>query len=335
MHSRILLAELEATVAAGLPCVCCTVVATRGSTPQKAGATMLVYATGTQSGTLGGGCVEAEVRRRALESLAAGDGKAAFHTFTLDDDYGWDDGLICGGRMTILADPLDTTAGLYFTKLRELVDIGAGFTEVIELANGAKYLFDSDGKPIASQHKTDHWPKFSKCTKPKVVDGLAILPTLPQIQLLIVGGGHIGQAVAKLAADLEFDVWVVDDRDSLVSEERFPRASRRIVGDIGHTLKALVPEITPRMYCLIVTRGHNHDEEALYHLAPTAAGYVGMIGSKRKVKLIFDDLRVKGISDEALARVRAPVGLEIGSQTVGEIAVSIVAELIARRSGKG
>jgi xanthine/CO dehydrogenase XdhC/CoxF family maturation factor len=97
---------------------------------------------------------------------------------------------------------------------------------------------------------------------------------------------------------------------------------------------ALIAEnaVTPSTFALIVTRGHNHDEEALYHVATTPAGYIGMIGSKRKVRLIFDDLLQKGVSEAALARVNAPVGMEIGSQTVPEIAVSIVAELIARRN---
>src|SRR5207237_3938479 len=125
---------------------------------------------------------------------------------------------------------------------------------------------------------------------------------------------------------VDFDVWVVDDRETYASAERFPQAQRRIVGDVGMTLSALKAEVTPSTYCLIVTRGHNHDEEALYHLATTPAGYVGMIGSKRKVRLIFEDLIAKGISEEALARVHAPLGLAIGSQTVPELAVSIVAE---------
>ena len=91
-------------------------------------------------------------------------------------------------------------------------------------------------------------------------------------------------------------------------------------------------DITPDTYCLIVTRGHNHDEEALYHLVDRGARYVGMIGSKRKIKLIFDDLAAEGISREALAKVYAPLGIDIGSQTVPEIAVSICAELIAHRN---
>src|SRR6266850_6662816 len=101
---RELLAELTEALDQRRDCVYCSIVETRGSTPQKAGAAMLVFPDGSQRGTLGGGCVEAEVRQRALRSMAGG--QAEVHTFSLDDNYGWDDGLICGGRMTILADPV-------------------------------------------------------------------------------------------------------------------------------------------------------------------------------------------------------------------------------------
>src|SRR6187549_2589040 len=113
---RTLLDALEAR----RPVAYCRLVETRGSTPQKAGATMLVFGDGSQAGTLGGGCVEAEVRRRALHALAAAGGPE-LHTFTLDDDFGWDDGLICGGRMTILADPLSPAAAAYYRRLKALV----------------------------------------------------------------------------------------------------------------------------------------------------------------------------------------------------------------------
>src|SRR3954454_19781951 len=104
---RELLAELTTVLSQGRECVYCAVVETRGSTPQKAGAAMLVYPDGSQAGTLGGGCVEAEVKRQALRTLADnGPAATKVHTFCLDDNYGWDDGLICGGRMTILADPV-------------------------------------------------------------------------------------------------------------------------------------------------------------------------------------------------------------------------------------
>ncbi len=119
----------------------------------------------------------------------------------------------------------------------------------------------------------------------------------------------------------------------MLSADRFPTASRRLVGDIGATLSQLAAdEINSSTYALVVTRGHGHDEEALYHLAPTSAGYVGMIGSKRKIKMIFEDLMARGIAAEALDRVHAPLGFAIGSQTVPEIAISIVAELIACRN---
>ncbi len=165
-----------------------------------------------------------------------------------------------------------------------------------------------------------------------VREGIALIPSLPRVRLLIVGAGHVGQGVASLAAQADFDVWVVDDRQQYASPERFPDAHRRIVGPIDEVLPALGPEITPRTYALIVTRGHGHDQEALYHLAPTRAAYVGLIGSRRKIRLIFESLREQGIAEADLARVAAPVGIDIGSQTVPEIAISIVAELIARRN---
>ena len=345
---RELLAEVTAALDERRECVYCCLVETRGSTPQKAGAAMLVFPDGGQRGTLGGGCVEAEVKQKALRVLAEGGDKPELLTFCLDDNYGWDDGLICGGRMTIHAEPLipgraEPTA--YFRQLRTMVDNGTGCTEAVVIgeqtgdARGSRYLFDAQGLPVAqigngisSPDVAEHLVPPAHRPGPSVKNGIAFLPILPRVTLLIVGGGHVGQAVAKLAADVDFEVWVLDDREAYASSVRFPSAHRRMVGDIGAKLKELVPEITPSFFCIIVTRGHAHDEEALYHLAPTRAGYVGMIGSKRKIKLIYDDLLAKNIPEEVLAKVHAPLGFDIGSQTVPEIAVSIVAELIACRN---
>jgi len=318
------------------PCVYCSVIETRGSTPQKAGSVMLVHADGSQSGTLGGGCVEAEVKRQALASLHDPAAKPAVLTFSLDDNYGWDDGLICGGRMTMLAAPAVMADRDYYRQLNDLQV--AGCTEVVSLSTGSRYLFDGAGTLIAERGESlpagiqEYLKPLGERPKPYVHQGHSYLPTLPRITLLIVGGGHVGQAVAELASRVEFDVWALDDRDKYVSRERFPTAQRHLIGDIGQKLRELTPEIHRGCYCLIVTRGHNHDEEALYHLARTPAAYVGMIGSKRKIKLIFEDLIAKGISEEVLANIHAPLGLHIGSQTVPEIAISIVAELIATRN---
>jgi xanthine dehydrogenase accessory factor len=342
---RELLAELTAALDQQRPCVYCAVVETRGSTPQKAGAAMLVFPDGGQRGTLGGGCVEAEVRQRALRVLATGASRPEILTFNLDDNYGWDDGLICGGRMSILADPLSSRGGDYYRRLRQLIEEGQGCTQAVAIAPtagltpGDRFLFDASGQ-LASQTAEGAIPDgilrslvpLTDRPAPSSRHGIAYLPVLPRITLFIVGGGHVGQAVARLASEVDFDVWVLDDRSEYASRERFPSAQRLMAGEIGPTLRELAPTLTPSTYCLIVTRGHNHDEEALYHLAATRAGYVGMIGSKRKIKLIFEDLLAKGVTREMLARVHAPLGFAIGSQTVPEIAVSIVAELIACRN---
>jgi xanthine dehydrogenase accessory factor len=352
---RELLTELTAALEQGRACVYCAVVETRGSTPQKAGAAMLVFPDGGQRGTLGGGCVEAEVRQRALRVLSDGAGRPELLTFCLDDDYGWDDGLICGGRMTILADPVglrNADRGLrtgkpeeYYAHYQRMVVSGQGCTEVVALADnaagataGTRFLFDESANLVGQlgagppgEVARDLRP-LSERPQPAVQRGLSYLPHLPRITLLIVGGGHVGAAVGRLAADVDFDVWVLDDRERYASRERFPTAQRRIVGDIGAELKKLAPALGGSTFVIIVTRGHNHDEEALYHLAPTEARYVGMIGSRRKIKLIFEDLVAKGITPEVLARVHAPLGFDIGSQTVPEIALSIVAELIACRN---
>jgi xanthine dehydrogenase accessory factor len=338
---RELLAELTAALGQGRPCVWCSVVETRGSTPQKAGAAMLVFPDGGQRGTLGGGCIEAEVKQRALRVLHDAGGRPEVLTFCLDDNYGWDDGLICGGRMTILADPLSDRprAADYYQRFGALIEEGGGCTEAVVLASGARYLFDAEGRPTAwlaqdpaPEQVLAHLTPLSRRPGPSTQHGVAYLPILPRVTLLVVGGGHVGQAVARLAAEVDFDIWVLDDRVQFANHERFPAACQLFVGDIGATLGQLVPEINASTYCLVVTRGHNHDEEALYHLATTPAGYVGMIGSKRKIKLIYDDLLARGISAEALARVHAPLGFDIGAKTVPEIAVSIVAELIACRN---
>ena len=341
---RDILQDLEQAIRDDRPVCYTALVETRGSTPQKAGATMLVFPDGSQAGTLGGGCVEAEVKRRALRLLDAGEPEIM--TFQLDNDYGWDDGLICGGRMKMLVDPIRPGQERdWFQTLRETIATGDGCTEAVivdaDSAGGGcpadRVLFDAEGQVIAARGNADppagvqaNLRSVAKRPRPYFVDGVSYLPRLKRCRLVIVGAGHVGQKVAELAADVDFDVWVVDDREQYCNAERFPRAKRLIVAPFDSALSGL--DIDASTFCIIVTRGHNHDEEALYHLAETPAHYVGMIGSRRKIRLIFDDLLREGISAEAIDRVHAPLGFDIGSQTVPEIAVSIVAELIACRN---
>ncbi|MBM4092708.1 MAG: XdhC family protein [Planctomycetes bacterium] len=325
----------------------CRLVATVGSTPQKAGATMLLFPDQTQAGTLGGGCLEAFVRRVAL--MALGDGLPRVETFALDQESQAADGAICGGKATVFIQPVlaASAAASYYQSLHECASRG-GATEVIvfdskmpDLSGTSCYLFGEAGALLATLRGTadppaiirDHLKPLADRPRPHSAAGVSFLPTLPRCPLVVIGGGHIGQAVAALARDLEFDVCVVDDRPEFVTADRFPTAARRIAGDLDDVLPRL--DITPDTYCLIVTRGHCHDQQSLWHVVQRNPRYVGMIGSRRKIRLIYENLMELGISAESLQRVYAPLGIDIGSQTVPEIAISICAELVSHRNRGG
>ncbi len=345
-HSCLLdsLSILSESGGSEIPTAWCRIIETRGSTPQKAGAVMLVQQDGRQIGTIGGGCIEAEVKTRALMSMR--NRTPEISTFALNGDYGWDDGLICGGRMKIAIEPVfDALQRRYFQEFLEFAKTRRGATEVIvdQGSSGPAFLlFDESRHPVTSLRLDDSVDVDSIANNIKpldqrprayAVDSASYVPVFPRCRLIIVGCGHVGQAVADLTADLDFDIWAVDDRSEFASRERFPLAEKIVVGPIDHALPRL--DVDGGCYCLIVTRGHKHDERALYHLVNRGARYVGMIGSRRKINLIFEDLLEKGVSADALASVHAPVGIDIGSQTVAEIAVSIAAELVAHRNNGG
>src|SRR3954453_7684761 len=196
---RELLAELTAALEQRRPLVYCALVETRGSTPQKAGAAMLVFPDGSQRGTLGGGCIEAEVKQRALGVLGGSATRPEGLTFCLDDDYGWDDGLICGGRMSILADPLTSPrAADYYRRFHDLVEGGRGCTEAVVIGSqanlpvGDRYLFDAGGtlaphlaQAPAPEAVLPSLPPLGRRPGPSVCHGLAYLPVLPRLTLLI------------------------------------------------------------------------------------------------------------------------------------------------------
>jgi len=277
----------------------CVVVASRGSTPQGRGATMLLTEAGQQYGTLGGGCVEAEVKMQALSLLARTESKLLY--FKLDHDYGWDDGLICGGVMDVAVWSLNTRDGARPFEV-VLAALSAGRTATLSL----RYRSEKGEESYVQE-----------CG--------------PRPRLYIAGAGHVGVALARLAHDLEFDVTVFDDRDDCLSADRFPNATR-VVGDIETEMRnAPVGQST---YVVIVTRGHRHDGRALHAALGRGARYVGLIGSVRKVRTILADLHARGVSREVLKSVHAPIGLEIGAVTVPEIALSIAAELVAVRRGR-
>jgi xanthine dehydrogenase accessory factor len=236
-----------------------TIVRSSGSTPQRAGAKMLVYADGRTIGTIGGGCYEADALGRAREVIESG--KPLLLKYDLNDDFVQESGLICGGQMEVYIDPIAPSPSLY-----------------------------------------------------------------------IIGAGHVGWHLARAAADTGFRVHVVDDREKFANRDRFPSAHEVVVDDIAEWLRRA--DLPPTGFVVIVTRGHTHDFDALQAIAARELRYIGVIGSRAKVARLYDALEAEGMSTDRLARVHAPIGLDIGAITPAEIAVAILAELVAVRHGK-
>jgi xanthine dehydrogenase accessory factor len=246
--------------------------------------------------------------------------------------------------MRMLVDPVRAGSDVaYYRTYLERLTSGAGCSEAIVLDGrekqpaGSRFLFDESGELLEKSTSAEPdcavleaLKPLSGRHRPYVAGGVSYLPSLPRCRLIIIGAGHVGQKTAALAADVDFDVEIFDDRGDYCSTERFPTAKKLHVGSIDDVLPAF--STRPDDFGIIVTRGHHHDEQALLHLIRKPFRYLGMIGSRRKIRMIFDDLEREGVSREALSRVHAPLGLDLGSQTVSEIAIAIVAELIAVRN---
>lgn len=326
----------------------CTVVDTVGSTPQKEGAKLLILPNMSSVGTLGGGCVEAEARKQAARLMQSNSRKLL--EFKLDSDYGWDDGLICGGNMRIFVDLTDRPSdGPLFAEMERLLaaDIPVVMGTVVEAPDhrlmGAKRLLATDGSRLGSLgsdelddlftgHAVTALQKNDARLWTEAGSGVTVFveAMLPQVRLIVCGAGHVGAALTRFAAACDFHVTVIDDRPEFANEQHLPDAHEIVVDDLPAATAR--QELGPLSYVVIVTRGHNHDEACLRAVIESDAGYVGMIGSRRKIKLIYDDLKELGIPESRFDRVHAPIGLDIASNTVPEIAVSIVAQLIHHRN---
>lgn len=328
-----------------------TVIHTSGSTPQKAGARAIFLAGGEVLGTLGGGCMEAEARRRGLALLRGG--APELLELHLDDDFGWDDGLICGGTASIFIQPrpagqeevFRTADALPARRERGVFALVAGgepeaLGRACLVREGAptvgepgspalRAAVEEAARRLLAEGREE--PRRVVLREPAAV--LYLEPILPPPVCFIAGAGHIGAALCHYAARLGFEVAVADDRPSLCNAERLPEAAHCLVGDIVELVRAW-PK-TRDTYFVIVTRGHRHDAVVLRELVKAPVAYVGMIGSRRKILTIYEEFLRQGLATEAeLARIHAPLGLDIGARTVDEIAVSIAAELVmVRRKG--
>lgn len=346
-----LYARIAALRATGRRFAVATVVRTLGSTPQVAGAT-LVLGEGEDVraavGTLGGGCVEADAVDAALQVITTGE--PSLRAYELTEDLAWNTGLVCGGTMWILVqrddhaytfDGIDVLPELVQASTAEppiaLVTRFRGDGNVLTFAG--RIAVRADGtrlgslgdREIDATAKADAMAQLPHGT-PRTVKSEAgdllieAIATRPRI--VIAGGGHVAFAIARQAAMLDFDVTIVEDRPEFATDERFPGATI-LQGDVPATLGRI--NYGWNSFIVIATRGHKLDADCMVEAVKTPARYIGLLGSRRKTVLVDRMLRDLGVSDDRLRVVRAPVGLDLGGRTPAEIALSVMAEITAIR----
>ncbi|MGQ9671819.1 MAG: XdhC family protein [Candidatus Aminicenantales bacterium] len=332
-----------------------TIIEAKGSTPQGVGASALFSRRGLVLGTLGGGLVELEAHRQARESLAKG--LSFIYELKLTGDRSSPEAL-CGGSVRVLMDAMPGQSLGAFELMQKslhlrrpgvlITRIGLSSASRASIRRswweagkdkkksraGEDFLTREELEAVLHEKKPRLSPLGQTDDKKAKRRFFFLEPLFPQPRLVIVGAGHIGQALAPLGKRLDFEVTVIDDRPEYARARRFPEADSLIVKDIEAAVRNF--PISSDTYIVILTRGHRHDAEALRACIHSRAGYIGMIGSRRKVALMRQEFLEKGWATAAeFDRIHAPIGLKIGSKTVEEIAVSIAAELVLVRSRSG
>ncbi len=326
--------------------VLATIVEVKGSAPQVAGATAVFSDIGLVAGTVGGGLIEAKATEIAARCLE--DRRGRLETFRLDADSAAGEGAICGGEAAVLFDPRVEEEKPVFEAVLEALkgrEPGVLLTRVAPPAGDAVTISRThltkanlERTPRAGPIGDHEFEVLIQSGKPllkREAGALLFLePVSPLPRLIVAGAGHVGRAVARLGSLLDFEVTVVDDRPEFANAANVPDADTLIVGEFEESIRG-IPS-SPDDYFVIVTRGHRNDAEALRPCLKRGAAYVGMIGSKTKVALMKKEFLGRGwATAREWDRIHAPIGLEIGSQTVEEIAVSIAAELVLVRAGRG
>jgi xanthine dehydrogenase accessory factor len=335
--------------------VLATVTRVRGSTPQKPGSSALFGKNGLICGTVGGGAVEGKIQAIAMDVILTKN-SGHFH-FNLANDISRTEDAICGGQISVLVDANLKNYISVFQQVRRsianrnpgvLITMVTGFTEETVLIN--RYWMSESEKPVIPV-------EFSEKLEPVVMSMIHaanpldyremevvipaeepsslffLEPVFPSLQMVIAGAGHIGKALAHLGRLLDFEVTVIDDRYEYANPENIPDAHHIIVKDIGAALQEL--DKKNDTYVVIVTRGHKDDAAALKPCIDSGLAYVGMIGSKNKIAAMRRNFIEIGLATaEQWDKIHAPVGLDIQSQTVEEIAVSIAAQMVLVRNKK-
>ena len=313
-----------------------TVVNKAGAAPREEGAKMFVGEDKKSYGTIGGGRLEAEVIDEALKSMNTK--VARLIHIRMDAKAVADEGMLCGGNVDILLEPVLTRHKEVYEGIGECEKKGIAAALVTRFKKTPiqKSLINRDGvvwgDGIGKDEIAELRDFWNENRVRFVDDEIMVEPIVAFSHLIIFGAGHVSQFLSKVAKMVDFNVTIVDDRAEFANRERFPEADNVIVEDFNEAFNHI--DLSRKSYLVIVTRGHSHDALVLAKSIEHPMRYIGMIGSKRKVRMVLDYLREKGVKKEILESVHAPIGIDINSETPQEIAISIVAELIQTRGMK-
>lgn len=345
-------ARMLALLADAEPFAVSTVVRTKGSTPQVVGARLVVCddVRSRPIGTLGGGCVEADALEAARDVLRGG--QRSIREYRLTEDLAWNTGLVCGGTMWILTERGDAAFPhadpSFCAAAARALEGGAAIVLATRLAReGRRVTFagriavSERGPTVGSFGDVDLDTHIAAIGRNNLgrpphlvalddVHDVLVEPLTAPPHLVIAGGGHVAQAIARLARQLEFVVTVLEDRPEFADPGRFDGA--RVIG--GEIVKSIADvEYGPGSFLVIATRGHKLDAACVLAAARTAVPYIGLLGSKRKTVLVERMLSEEGTNPARIAVLHAPVGLDLGGRTPPEIALSVMAEIVQTRCG--
>jgi xanthine dehydrogenase accessory factor len=334
-------------------CVLATVTGTQGSTPQKPGSSAIYGLKGLLAGTVGGGAVELTIGEMAADAIRTQ--KSGYFMFDLDNDISDTEAAICGGGMSIL---LDANPGehIRILELMKEADDNRVHGVLITICSSClpdcaqihRFWVTADNlKNISSQIPADivlaatemlskrNPDDFREMVLPGLKEGeeklIFLESVVPMPQLIIAGAGHVGKALSHLGKLLNFEVIVWDDRPEFANKTSLPEADKILCGTLDEKLGNL--HVDRDSFIVIVTRGHKNDADVLRKFLGSKAGYIGMIGSRRKIAQVRESFLKNGwVTIDQWEKIYTPIGLEIGSKTVQEIAVSIAAQLVQVRS---
>ena len=335
----------------GADFVLATILSVEGSSPRHTGTRFIIRKDGVIVGTIGGGLFEADVQRLAAQALERRKSMRVLFSFKGEGSTSME--MICGGDADVLIQFIDAQDNVQEQIFRKLLDMtisrltGLFFIEIpppsadgdevktllIDNENNIIGGFAGANELFSTLPGSRHMKPFQLVDIPGTARQALVESLRPMGIVYIFGAGHVGECVARFAAATDFRVVILDDRSDFASPERIPEADSVVVLDSFENLfeDRVIDEDS---YMVIVTRGHAHDKTVVAQALKTKAGYIGMIGSRRKTRITFDELLEEGFTEDDFKRVNTPIGLPIGGQTPQESAISIVAEMIQERNRK-